>query len=199
MRDAGLADTARLTDALARELAVRSSVRTILSGSILPVAAGRYSIVLRVADADSGRTLLTVTGAATDRDLMQAAQATAREVREGLGERRSAIEATARSYRSPRLVPAYRDTSRPEHSASGATSLPATGCCKSDRAGHRLRAAWAGLRRTTRRCGIWTLGWASAEALRRPDRLSEAEHYRLEADAAYALRYEFPAAVRWYD
>ena len=42
-------------------------------------------------------------------------------------------------------------------------------------------------------------GFALAEALKRPDRLGDAQRYRLEADAAYALRYDIPAAVRWYD
>ena len=93
MREAGLVDTAHLTSALARELAVRSSVRTILSGSVLPVAAGRYSIVLRVADVDSGRTLVTVARAASDQDLVRTVQDAARELRHGLGERRAAIAA----------------------------------------------------------------------------------------------------------
>jgi serine/threonine-protein kinase len=93
MRQAGLVDTLPVTAALARELAVRSSVRTVLTGSVLPMGAGRYSIVLRVADADSGRTLLTATGAATDQDLITAVQAAARQIRRGLGERRADIAA----------------------------------------------------------------------------------------------------------
>src|SRR5262249_97915 len=37
------------------------------------------------------------------------------------------------------------------------------------------------------------------EALKRPDRLGVPRRYRLEADAAYALRYDLPAAVHACD
>jgi tetratricopeptide (TPR) repeat protein len=40
---------------------------------------------------------------------------------------------------------------------------------------------------------------ALGEALRRPDRLSDAQRYRLEAESAYALRYDIEGAIRWYD
>src|SRR6185503_20737375 len=36
------------------------------------------------------------------------------------------------------------------------------------------------------------------EALKRPERLNTAQRYRLEAEAAYRLNYDLPAAVRWY-
>jgi serine/threonine-protein kinase len=202
MRDAGLADSARLTDALARELAVRSSVRTILSGSVLPVAAGRYSIVLRVADADSGRTLLTVTGAATDRDLIPAVQTAAREVRQGLGERQDAIAANQplvqvatpsfAAYR--KYVEAVALSERGEIVASNRLLQDALALDTG------FASAWATTAsnyQTMR--NLDSAGLALAEALRRPARLSDAQRYRLQADAAYALRYDIPAAVRWYD
>ena len=40
---------------------------------------------------------------------------------------------------------------------------------------------------------------ALAEALRRPSRLGDVDRYRLEAEAAYALRYDISSAVHWYD
>ena len=202
MRDAGLADTTPLTGELARELAVRSSVRAVLGGSVLPVGPGHYSIVLRAVDADSGRTLLTVTRGATDADLVQAAQATAREVRERLGERRSAIEADRPLVQvaTPSFAAYRRYVEARALSIRG--DLPA---------GNRLlhaaialdtgfASAWAGLALNylTMR-NLDSAAAALAEALRRPDRLSEVERYRLEAEAAYALRYDVPSAVRWYD
>jgi len=202
LRDAGLADTVALTGARARELAVRSSVRAILSGSVLPVGAGRYSIVLRVADADSGRTLLTVTGAASDQDLIPAVQGAARRVREGLGDRRADIEANKPlvqvatpsfpAYR--RFVEAVALSERGELAGSNRLLREAivldTG----------FASAWAttAMNFLTMR-DLDSAGIALSEALRRPARLSDAERYRLEAEAAYALRYDVASAVRWYD
>jgi tetratricopeptide (TPR) repeat protein len=37
------------------------------------------------------------------------------------------------------------------------------------------------------------------EALKRPERLNTAQRYRLEAEAAYRLRYDLAEAVRWYE
>ena len=102
MRDAGFADSTPLTGELVRELAVRSSVRAFLGGSVLPVAPGHYSIVLRAVDADSGRTLLTVTRGATDADLVQEAQTSAREVREAWASGARPSRPTARWCKSPR-------------------------------------------------------------------------------------------------
>jgi tetratricopeptide (TPR) repeat protein len=41
--------------------------------------------------------------------------------------------------------------------------------------------------------------WAFGQALARRDRLSELQRYRLEADVAYTLEYDIPAAIRAYD
>jgi serine/threonine-protein kinase len=202
MRDAGLGDTARLTPALARELAVRSSVRAILSGSVLPVGPGRYSIVLRVAEADSGRTLFSATGAGSDQDLVPAVEKVAREIRHGLGERESALRANKPLIQvaTPSFA-AYR-----KYVEAGQLNE------KGDlAAGQRLlheaialdtgfASAWAsiGLSQLTMR-NLDSAGEALAQALRRPDRLSDEVRYMLEAESAYALRYDIASAVRWYD
>jgi tetratricopeptide (TPR) repeat protein len=202
MRDAGLSDTAVLTSDLARELAVRSSVRTILSGSVLPVAAGRYSIVLRVADADSGRTLIAVSRAATDRDLVPSVQAAARELRRGLGERRGAfvankplVEVATPSFAAYRkYVEAVQQSERGDLFTSNSLLREALALDTG------FAAAWATMAsnyKTMR--NLDSTGLALSEALKRPVRLRDAQRYRLEAEAAYALRYDIPAAVRWYD
>jgi serine/threonine-protein kinase len=202
MRDAGLPDTASLNDALARELAVRSSVRTVLGGSVLPVTAGRYSIVLRVTDADSGRTLLTVTRAATDRDLIPEVQSAARQVRRDLGERRAAIAANKPLVEvATPSFPAYRKyveavelSVRGEPAASNRLLQDALALDTG------FASAWATMATNYQAMrNLDSAGLALAEALRRPGRLADAQRYRLEADAAYAVRYDIPAAVRWYD
>lgn len=202
MRDAGLGDTAALTGALARELAVRSSVRTILNGSILPVAGGRYSLVLRVAEADSGRTLLTVTGAASEGDLIPVVQSTAREVLQGLGERHGSIEANKPLVQvATPSFPAYRKfveavalSERGELAASNRLLQDAIALDTG------FASAWAttALNYLTMK-NLDSAGIALGEALRRGNRLSDVQRYRLEAEAAYALRYDVAGAVRWYD
>jgi tetratricopeptide (TPR) repeat protein len=202
MRDAGMADTTPLTGDVARELAVRSSVRTVLGGSVLPVSPGHYSIVLRAIEADSSRTILTVTRGATDADLVQAAQASAREVRERLGERRSDIQAdralvqvATPSFAAYRLYVEARQLSIRGELPAGNRLLREAIALDTG-----FASAWGSLALNYLTMRIPdSAATALAEALRRPDRLSDVEHYRLEAEAAYALRYDVPSAVHWYD
>jgi serine/threonine-protein kinase len=202
MREAGLADTVTLTPTVARELAFRSSVRAILSGSVSSIGPGRHSIVLRVLDAESGKPLLSVSGAATDADLVPQVQELGREIRRGLGERRSAIETNKplAEVATPSFD-AYRKY-------VDALTLANTGDV--DGSNRLLRqalaldtgfaAAWASLSvnyAMARNADSSRL--ALEEALKRPDRLNVAQRYRLEGEAAYRLRYDLPAAVRWYE
>jgi tetratricopeptide (TPR) repeat protein len=202
MRDAGLADTTALTGTLARELAVRGAVRAILGGSVLPVGRDRYSVVLRVVEPDSGATLVTATRVADDRNLVPVVQDAAREIREGLGERRAVLRASAplvkvatpsfAAYR--KFVEAVELSDRGEPAASNRLLREAIALDTG------FASAWATLATnylTLRK--LDSAGLAVAQALRRPDRLSDPQRYRLEADAAYALRYDIPAAVRAYD
>jgi serine/threonine-protein kinase len=202
MRQAGLVDTLPVTAALARELAVRSSVRTVLTGSVLPMGAGRYSIVLRVADADSGRTLLTATGAATDQDLITAVQAAARQIRRGLGERRADIAANKPLVQvATPSFPAYRKyvqavalSERGEASASNRLLLEAIALDTG------FASAWAAMATNYQAMRhLDSAGLALEQALRRPGRLTDPQRYRLQADAAYTLHYDIPAAIRAYD
>jgi serine/threonine-protein kinase len=202
MRDAGVPDTAQLTNTLARELAVRSSVRTILGGSVLPVAAGHYALVVRVVDADSGRTLLSVTRAASDSDLIPVVQDAAREIRRGLGERRAAIGANKPLVQvATPSFPAYRKYVEAVALSERGDVVASNGLLQEALAlDTGFAAAWvtvAANYQTLR--DLDSAGLALAEALRRPGRLSDAQRYRLEADAAYIMRYDLPGAVRWYD
>jgi eukaryotic-like serine/threonine-protein kinase len=202
MREAGLGDTASLTPALARELAVRSSVRTILSGSVLPVASGRYSIVVRVADADSGRTLATVTGAASDQDLIPTVENVARDIRQKLGEQESVLRSNKPLVRvaTPSFA-AYRKYVEAMTLSMGG-QLAASNRLLQDAVAldTGFASAWGliGLNHLSMR-NLDSAGVALGQALRRPDRLSDAQRYRLEAESAYALRYDLIAAIKWYD
>ncbi len=202
MREAGLGDTARLTVALARELAVRSSVRTILSGSVLPVGSGRYSIVVRVAEADSGRTLATATGAASGDNLIPSVEKVARGIRQKLGEQESVLRSNKPLVRvaTPSFA-AYRKYVEAMTLSMGGE------LAASNRLLHEAVAldtgfasAWGliGLNHLTMR-NLDSAGFALGQALRRPDRLTDAQRYRLEAESAYALRYDLESAIKWYD
>src|SRR5215207_1182835 len=204
MRLAGIPDSARLGAELARQLAYRSAVRAVLVGSITRVGARRdnYSIVMNVVDADRGENILSATGAATDTNLITTVQRLAREVREGLGERRNAIAATLPldQIATPSFA-AYR------RYAEG-VRLHSSG---DDRGSNRtLREAIA---LDTGFASAWlTMGmnylsdrmldsarFALRQAFARRDRLSEVQRYRLEADIAYSIEYDVPAAIRAYD
>jgi len=91
---AGRPKTARLDPTLAREIAYRSSVRAVLEGSVDRIGRG-YSIVVRVADADTARTILTRSVTAKDENaLIPALGEMAKELRRGLGENPAALAAT---------------------------------------------------------------------------------------------------------
>jgi tetratricopeptide (TPR) repeat protein len=202
LHDAGLADTARLTIDRARELALRSSVRAILTGGVQRIAPDRYAMVLKVSDADSGRVILSVAGAATGEDLVPQIQKLARRVREGLGERRGTIEANKPLIQvATPSFQAYRKFAQgvglSEKGDLAASNNMMREALELDTG---FAAAWAaiGVNQLTAR-NLDSARIAFGQALRRPERLSDAERYRLEAEAAYTFRYDMQAALQWYD
>jgi serine/threonine-protein kinase len=91
---AGKPPSTRVDAEVARELAYRSAVRTVLEGRIGRLGKG-YSVVLRLVDADSARVLLSVSDAAADdAALIPTVGRIAKRLRAGLGERRGALERT---------------------------------------------------------------------------------------------------------
>jgi len=202
MRSAGLADTVPLKGSLARELAVRASVRAILGGSVLPVGHDRYAVVLRVIDPDSGTTIVSASRTAAERDLVPAVQDAAREIRRGLGERRGVLGVgpSLRHVATPSFA-AFRKFVEGTQLSDGGDPLAGI---RAQREAIELDTAfalaWAAM--STNYIVLHELdsaGIAVQEALRHPDRLTDAQRYRLESEAAYALHYDIPAAVRWYD
>ena len=202
MRDAGLPDTAPLTVELARELAFRSSVRAILTGSIQLVRPSQYSIVVRVIDAETGSALLSATEGATDQDLVSKAQSLGRQVRRRLGDRRRDIESNKplAQVATPSFE-AYRKY---------VDALSLSGKGDVEGSNRLLREALALDSGFAAAWAYMSVNYAMArdadssrltllEALKRPERLNTAQRYRMEAEAAYRVNYDLPAAVRWYE
>jgi serine/threonine protein kinase/tetratricopeptide (TPR) repeat protein len=202
MRFAGVPETTRVGPQLARELAYRSAVRGVVVGSVTHHAASGYSIVLNVVDAESGANILSAAGAAHDTSLIPTVQRLAREIRRGLGERRSAIEATLpleqvatpsfAAYR--KYVEALRLQLRGDGRASNRLLREALAIDTG------FASAWwvMGWNYSNERM-LDSARWAFRQTLARRARLSETQRYRVEADAAYALDYDIEHAIRAYD
>jgi serine/threonine-protein kinase len=202
MRLAQVPESTHVGPQLARELAYRSAVRAVLVGSINRLGGPNYSVVLHVVDAADGTDIVSVAGAATDSTLVTSVQRLAREVRESLGERRAAVEANLPldQVATPSFA-AYRryiEGLKLQEQGDGIGSN---------------RVLRESLALDTGFASAWYLiGWnylndrkldsarlAFGEALKRPDRLGVPRRYRVEADAAYAIRYDLIGAIRSYD
>jgi tetratricopeptide (TPR) repeat protein/tRNA A-37 threonylcarbamoyl transferase component Bud32 len=90
----GRPDTTRVDGRLARELAYRGSVRTVLEGRVTRLGR-RYTTVLRVTDVERDSTLATVTGVSDDVDaLVPGLWRLTKQLRTKLGEHPDAIRNT---------------------------------------------------------------------------------------------------------
>jgi tetratricopeptide (TPR) repeat protein len=202
MRDAGLPDSASLTPDRARELALRSSVRAILTGNVQAIRPGQYSIVVRAINAEDGMPILTASESATDRDLVSKAQELGRQIRRGLGDRRSEIESNRPLTQV--ATPSFEAYRKYADALSLAAKADVEGSNRLLREALALdtgfASAWASLSinyavaRDTDSSRL-----ALLEALKRPERLNTAQRYSLEAEAAYRVQYDLPSAIRWYD
>ena len=202
MRLAGLPETTKVNSRIARELAYRSSVRAVLEGTVRRVSSNTYAIVLRVTDAEDGADILTAPATANESTLIPTVQRLARDVRESLGEHRGTVRATMplEQVATPSFA-AYRKY-------IDGLALQTRG---DGRGSNRLMREALAL--DTGFATAWFMmawnyqnervldsaRWAFGQALSRRDRLSELQRYRLEADAAYTLDYDIPAAIRAYD
>jgi tRNA A-37 threonylcarbamoyl transferase component Bud32/tetratricopeptide (TPR) repeat protein len=94
LQNAGKPPGIRLTPIVAKELAYRSSVRTVLEGTIGKLGSG-YSVVVRLVDVDTARVLFTQSATAKGDDaLIPVMGELAKELRRGLGENRRSLAAT---------------------------------------------------------------------------------------------------------
>jgi serine/threonine protein kinase/tetratricopeptide (TPR) repeat protein len=202
LQAAGFTDSSRITPEVARELAYRSSVRAVVTGSILPVGDRSYSIVVRALSSEDGSEIASVAGSATSETLIRSVDELAGRLRRRLGERRSAIVANRplEQVVTPSF-PAYR------RFVQGRDRIYAGDFAGGNRLLHEavgidssFSAAWAALG-TSHVYGrnLDSARMAYSHALAFPERLTETQRFRVEADAAYALRHDLPAAISWYD
>lgn len=202
MRLAGVPETTHVDAELARQLAFRSAVRAIVVGSVQRIADGRYSVAIHVVRADDGRDLRSVATSAASDDVVRAVANLARGLRRDLGERQKDVEATIplNEVATPSFA-AYQKyvdglTRIHRGDAAGSNALFRQAIALDS----QFASAWAAI-------GINHLGArqldsaqvAFARALEIPGRLTAGQRYRLQGDIAYAVQYDVPAAIRWYD
>lgn len=202
LHNAGLSETTSVNSDLARELAIRTAVRGVVSGSIHETSAHRYDLTVRVVNSERGTQIISISRNTDSENVLPAIAEIATQLRREIGERRSTIEADRPllDIATPSL-PAYR-------SYVDALSLKQAGdIVGSNRAlGQALvrdtgfASAWAllGLNYIEQR-NLDSAQVAIAEALKRPERLSNANRFRIQGDGAYAIDYDLEAAVKWYE
>ncbi len=204
MRLAGLPETTLVSVGLARQLAVRSAVRVIVAGSIQQLESDRYSLVLHVVSADSGRarSLPSEATTASEPELVREIGELTRRVRQRLGERREAVEATIP------LVEAATPSFRAYRTfMDGLTRVNAGDMQGSNRLLREaiaidsgFAAAWTALGSNFMSARqIDSAQKAFQVALGFPNRLTNAQQYRLKGDIAYTVDHDLDAAIRWYD
>ncbi|MFC1661483.1 protein kinase [Gemmatimonadota bacterium] len=199
MRLAEVPETTFVDVSLARQLAYRSAVRAVLAGTVEKLDGENFSLVLHLVDAADGSNLLSV--ATTGPDLILGAQDLTQRLREGAGERREAIEANIplRQAATPSFE-AYRKYVE-AHSPSQGADVPAALSLLMEalELDPEFAAAWAAI-------GIKFLETrqfdsaraAFTRALENPQRLTDAQGYRLRADIAWTIDQDLEAAANWY-
>jgi len=201
LRDAGMPETTAVTEERARELALRSSVRAVVSGRITPTAAGRYAATVEVTDAATGGSIVAAAGSIVLDSFAVGVQELARGIRKGLGERRAEVEADRPLYRvaTPSFPAFLKYTMGLDLAVAGNIDGSNRVLFEALALDTGFSAAWAaiGMNYVSSR-NLDSARMAYAEALKRPDRLSDAQRYRLEGDAAYALHHDLGGAVRAY-
>ncbi len=202
LREAGLADTVPVRGDTARQLAYRLSVKAVVEGAVHQLRPGAYALVVSAVDAESGRTLASESGEAADSTVMAVVQRLVGRVRRELGDRRADIEADKPLWQAAtpsfaafrKYVDAVDLQMRGNLDGSNALLHDAVGLDSG------FATAWAtlALNHVTAR-NLDSARLAVAEALRRPERMNEAQLHRLRAEAAYALEYDLVGAVHHYD
>ena len=76
----------KIDSSLAREIAEREGITAIVDGTITPLSAGTYIIVARLIAAEDGSQLASFRETADARDIIEATETIAREMREEIGE-----------------------------------------------------------------------------------------------------------------
>ncbi len=202
MSAAGIPDTAAVTERVARNLAERSNVRAVVVGNVESLGAPGFAITLRVKTVRDGEELVAVTGQATPEKLVKTVGELTADLLVRLGEKRDSLAApllpfvvatsSLDAYR--KYIEALRLSEQGDDAGSNEMGREAI---KLDTG---FAAAWALVGDNYRNLHeLDSARFAFAEALRRPKRLSDAHRYVVLGDAAYAIEYDLPAAVRWLE
>jgi serine/threonine-protein kinase len=201
-RAADIADTAKLTFAVSRELAERAGVGAMVTGELFPAGAG-FSLVLRAVRVRDGAALVSVTEHSADvAGLVGAAERAARELRSGLGEREQDLAATRPllDVATPSIAAFRKYADALERSRVGDPSGSNVLLREAIALDTGFAAAWALMAANFMDLRQLDSGAvALREALSRPGRMTDAQRYRLQADAAYTIEDDPESGVRWYD
>ena len=203
LRAASLPDSTTLTASRAREIALRSSVKLILTATVHHLGPDRVSLTVGLVRADSTQPIATraVVSSLDGDELLQQIARVVRELRAALGE--AAIEDDAGSRRAMVSTPSFAAFQLYSDALTASTRG------KLDASIHLLRqalradsafaAAWAVLANNfavTRQPD--SASHAFRQALRYADRLAPPEADRLRGDAAFHTAHDFEEATRWY-
>jgi serine/threonine-protein kinase len=202
MRLAGVPETTHVNADLARQLAVRTSIRAIVAGSIQRLGPQRYSVAIHVVSADSGRNLYSVSTSSEEGGLVIAIDSLARDLRRRLGERPEAIATTL-----PLMEAATPSFQAYQKYIAGVVELQSGNVQQSTALLHeavKLDTAFASAYAALGANFLGARMTDSAQAyfdraMSFPGRLTNAQKYRLQGDIAYSIRHDISAAARWYD
>jgi tetratricopeptide (TPR) repeat protein len=143
-----------------------------------------------------------VDGVATEATLIPTVQTLVRQARSRLGERRSSIEAALPldQVATPSF-PAYRKYAEGLRLQARGDGVGSNRLMREALAlDTGFASAWFSMGWNYQNERMMdSARWAFSQAMARRSRLSDAQRYRLEADAAYAIDYDIAGAIRAYD
>jgi tetratricopeptide (TPR) repeat protein/tRNA A-37 threonylcarbamoyl transferase component Bud32 len=204
LRNAELPESSIIDSRLARELAYRTSVRVIVTGSVSRLGRETYSVVLHAVGAEDGENLFSeATSADDDGDrLVRAVEDLVRRMRGRLGEHRSVLQAERPliAVRTPSFAAFRRYAEGLDQVGRGNWGRSIEAFREAVALDSGFASAWAAMGSawlTSRRPD--SAAFAFRRALAHEDRMSTVERYRLMGDAAFHLRRDAAEAVRWYD
>jgi len=203
LQAASLPDTTTLTRQRASEVAMRSNVTLLLTGTVHRLSADRMSLTVSVVHADSGKVIATRAanfGLSGD-ELVQRIAGLTRDLRREIGDNSASFGPDGQnslvstpSFKAFKLYAAGLDAVRAGRLEASTRML--TQAVREDTA---FAAAWNVLANnfvTTHQPDSARM--AFARALSHLDRLSPADADRARGDAAFHVDHDAEAATRWY-
>jgi serine/threonine-protein kinase len=199
---AGKPETTTVTEALARELAVRGSIGSVVTGQLDRVGTS-YSVLLRLVRSESGEVLAAENRTAGNDDtLIPTIEGAVRTLRARLGEHRASLEASCGllEVMTPSFAAyqKYAEAMRLRYE-DDAIRASAERCREALALDPDFASAWWLLALNLEGLGQADSGRAALEEVaRRPARLTTVERLTMQAGTA-ARRWHLAAAVQGYD